>query len=131
MITLIGSSGYVGQAFVKEMVKREIGFHEVNRSLIDYYNLDELLKYLSSFNPSIVINCAGYTGKPNVDACESNKEECFRGNVDLAKIIAIACSLMDIPFGHVSSGCIYAGDKGGHKGFTEEDPPNFSLDHNN
>ena len=131
MIALLGSTGYVGQAFVKEMVRREIGFHEVNRNMIDYYDFEELVKYIGTFNPKFVINCAGYTGKPNVDACEENKPECYRANVDLPKNIAMACNIMDIPWGHVSSGCIYTGDKGDHKGFTEEDEPNFSFKHNN
>ena len=34
MITLLGSTGYVGQAFVEEMTNRKIGFHEVGRGLV-------------------------------------------------------------------------------------------------
>ena len=131
MITLIGSSGYVGQAFVKEMVKRKIGFHEVSRGLVDYYDLEALIDYIQKFNPSFIINCAGYTGKPNVDACEENKSECFHANISLPKNIAMACSITGVPLGHVSSGCIYTGDKGDRKGFTEEDEPNFSFKYNN
>lgn len=131
MITLLGSTGYVGQAFVEEMTNRKIGFHEVGRGLVDYYDLEALVNYIQKFNPSFLINCAGYTGKPNVDACESNKGECWKANVDLPKNIAMACSMMGVPWGHVSSGCIYQGDKGNHKGFTEDDEPNFSFKHKN
>ena len=72
-----------------------------------------------------VINCAGYTGKPNVDACETNKGECRKGNIELPKVISNACALVGIPWGHVSSGCIYTGNRLDGSGFTEEDPPNF------
>jgi dTDP-4-dehydrorhamnose reductase len=36
-----------------------------------------------------------------------------------------------IPWGHVSSGCIYAGRRSDGSGFTENDPPNFSFRQNN
>ena len=131
MITLLGPTGYVGQAFAKEMTNRRIGFHEASRSLVNYYDLEALVNYIQRFNPSFIINCAGYTGKPNVDACEDNKRECWKANVDLPKNIAMACSMMGVPWGHVSSGCIFTGDKGNHKGFTEEDEPNFSFKYKN
>ena len=49
------------------------------------------------------------------------------------RFLVQVCELNDVPLVHVSSGCIYSGDKGedadGNKiGFTEEDVPNFSYD---
>ena len=55
MITLLGSTGYVGEAFVKEMTDRQMGFHEVSRSLIDYTDLEALIRYIQKFNPSFLI----------------------------------------------------------------------------
>jgi UDP-glucose 4,6-dehydratase len=78
-----------------------------------------------------VINAAGYTGKPNVDACELNKSETFYGNVLWPQILVNFCQLNDIVLGHVSSGCIYSGKKEDGSGFTEEDEPNFSFKQNN
>ena len=37
-----------------------------------------------------LINAAGYTGKPNVDACELHKADCLMGNAVLPGIIAQA-----------------------------------------
>ena len=125
MIALIGASGYVVKAFVEELVKREITFFEIHRSNTDYYDIQKLVEILSIVNADFVINCAGYTGKPNVDACEVNKEQCRRGNVELPRIISNACALMGIPWGHISSGCIYTGTRADGSGFTEEDAPNF------
>jgi hypothetical protein len=98
---------------------------------------------------SFLINAAGYTGKPNVDACELNKTECLVGNAILPGRIADACATAGVPWGHVSSGCIYSGAKIDGKihrdltlpnvrnqienapetisGFLETDTPNFSF----
>ena len=59
--------------------------------------------------PAFLVNCAGYTGKPNVDACEVHKAATLVGNTLLPQTIAHACAAAGIPWGHVSSGCIYAG----------------------
>ena len=71
-----------------------------------------------------VINCAGYVGKPNVDACEKEKGECIKGNVLLPKMLSDICSELSMKFMHISSGCVYTGAE---KEFTEEDPPNFCF----
>lgn len=47
------------------------------------------------------------------------------GNVVFPSILANACKLHGIPFGHVSTGCIYNGHQ--PHGYTEDDRPNFSF----
>jgi dTDP-4-dehydrorhamnose reductase len=81
--------------------------------------------------PEFLINAAGYTGRPNVDACEFHKSECLAGNAVLPGIVAQACEAANVPWGHVSSGCIYIGSRPDGSGFTEEDAPNFSFRQNN
>ena len=68
-----------------------------------------MLNYLREKKPAFVLNSAGYTGKPNVDACETARADTLQGNTLLPLMIAQACATTGIPFGHVSSGCIYAG----------------------
>jgi dTDP-4-dehydrorhamnose reductase len=82
-------------------------------------------------SPTFLINAAGYTGKPNVDACELHKSECLAGNAVLPGTIREACEHLRLPWGHVSSGCIYTGTRPDGGGFTEEDPPNFTFRTNN
>ena len=41
--------------------------------------------------------------------------------------VAEACASARIPWGHLSSGCIYQGARPDGSGFTELDPPNFSF----
>ena len=97
------------------------------RSEIDYTNVLTLRSWLKSKNPRFVLNSAGYTGKPNVDACELAKAECLSGNAVLPGIVREVCEDLKITWGHISSGCIYSGRRADGNGWTEEDEPNFSF----
>lgn len=153
MIILLGASGYIGQAFVAELQKRKQPFKALSRAQVDYTHFDVLLRFLRETKPTFLINAAGYTGKPNVDACEIAKADTLQGNTLLAQTIAHACEAAGIPWGHISSGCIFSGAKiieNGQerverdlskpalkqlaetnptavRGFTETDEPNFSF----
>ena len=74
-----------------------------------------------------MINAAGSTGKPNVDACELVNYESLLGNAVFPGIIREVCEDIKISWGHVSSGCIYSGRRPDGKGWREEDEPNFSF----
>jgi dTDP-4-dehydrorhamnose reductase len=129
MIYLLGGTGYVGQEFQAQLKARGIAYKNISRKELDYYSSNKLFNAMCVDKPEFLINCAGYTGKPNVDACEIDKDECLLGNAVLPGIIARACQPLDIPWGHVSSGCIYTSS--GHvwrsNGWTEEDKPNFTF----
>ena len=153
MILLLGASGYIGAAFAKELQRRKRDFVSVSRGQLDYTKFDFLFDFLKSKKPEFVINAAGYTGKPNVDACEDAKADTLAGNTLLPQTIANACAASGVPWGHVSSGCIFSGakivedgrvrvekdmtkpearavaEKSPEKirGFTETDTPNFSF----
>ncbi|HEV2318882.1 MAG TPA: sugar nucleotide-binding protein [Verrucomicrobiae bacterium] len=153
MILLLGASGYIGSAFANELQRRKKNFVPLSRRQMDYTRFDSLVQFLKSQKPEFVINAAGYTGKPNVDACEDAKADTLAGNTLLPQTIANACAASEIPWGHVSSGCIFSGAKilenGGSRvekdmtkpdaravaekspekilGFTETDSPNFSF----
>jgi dTDP-4-dehydrorhamnose reductase len=111
MILLLGASGYIGEAFANELRRRKTTFTPLARKDIDYARFAVLLDFLKSKKPGFVINAAGYTGKPNVDACELDKAGTLVGNTLLPQTIAHACAAAGIPWGHVSSGCIYSGAK--------------------
>jgi dTDP-4-dehydrorhamnose reductase len=128
---LLGSMGYVGTAFQKLFESQGIPYTAWSRKQIPYTQREVLHQKLQELRPEFVINCAGYTGKPNVDACELHKAECLAGNAVFPGILGEVCSELRIPFGHVSSGCIYTGSKADGSGFTETDPPNFCFRTNN
>ena len=126
MVILLGSTGYIGQEFKKQLEEMGVDTYCISRHDYNYYDLGVLRQILHERRPEFLINCAGYTGKPNVDACEDNQEETRRANVGLVQTISKACLMNGTKWGHVSSGCIYQGTKGA-KGFTELDMPNFSF----
>jgi dTDP-4-dehydrorhamnose reductase len=154
MIVLLGASGYVGSAMARELQRRGLEWRAVSRSDADYTRFRPLRDCLQGLKASAVVNCAGYTGKPNVDACELDRAGTLLGNVLLPQNVAQVCEVVGIPWGHVSSGCIYSGGKvqdpsgewrvepdlrrpdlwarvqagpAGLAGFTEQDEPNFSF----
>jgi dTDP-4-dehydrorhamnose reductase len=153
LILLLGGTGYIGHAFARELQRRKQPFTLLSRNEVDYSRFDVLRNFLKTNQPAFVINAAGYTGKPNVDAAETERAEALLGNALLPQTIAHACAALNIPWGHVSSGCIYSGAKvvtNGRErvepdltrpdlhalvekspqaihGFSETDEPNFSF----
>ena len=131
MILLLGGNGYVGNAIQKNLTGRGLPFTVASRASSDYSSLPVLVKMLRELRPEFLINAAGYTGKPNVDACEIHRTECLDGNAVLPGVIREACEQTDTPWGHVSSGCIFTGAKADGSGFKESDAPNFSFRQDN
>ncbi len=127
MIYLLGGSGYVGQAYQSLLARKGIPFRNLRRADVDYTNPAVLRDALLRDRPEFLINAAGYTGKPNVDACELHRAECLFGNGVFPGIVASACTDAGIPWGHVSSGCIYTGSRPDGTGFSETDTPNFTF----
>ena len=114
---LIIGNGFIGNKFLNFLEDSEMSSKHIN-------SLEEALEEIKEKSPEIVINCAGKTGRPNVDWCEDHKEETFDGNVLLPLYLAKACSELNKKLVHIGTGCVYAGDNNG-LGFSEEDSPNF------
>ena len=131
MIYLLGGSGYVGSAYQALLQRKDLPFRNLRRADFDYTDRAKLTELLRREKPAFLINAAGYTGKPNVDACELHKSECLFGNGVLPGLIAQACTDAGVPWGHVSSGCIYTGRRADGGEFTEADTPNFTFRTNN
>ena len=153
MIVILGATGYIGQAFAEELQRRKIDFIAPTRKELDYTQFETLRRLLRERRPAFLVNAAGYTGKPNVDACEIARADTLQGNTLFPQTVAQACATENIPWGHVSSGCIFAGAKVTERGvtrvekdltartvrelfhyspdkftgFDESDPPNFSF----
>ena len=103
MILLLGSTGYIGQAFAQALRERQQPFTALSRNQLDYTRYDLLLQFLREKKPAFLVNAAGYTGKPNVDACETARADTLAGNTLFPQTIAHACLSAGIPWGHVSS----------------------------
>jgi 3,5-epimerase/4-reductase len=117
-VLIFGSSGYLGRHFLA-------AFPGAVAPRTDIADPASVAAVLDLANPRIVINCAGRTGRPNIDWCETHKEETLRSNVLGPLVLLQECRKRGIYLVQLGSGCLYQGDNGG-RGFTEEDPPNFS-----
>jgi len=132
MYIILGKNGYIAEAITKELTSRDLPHWALSRSKVDYTNMKIFDNWLSNtvykktvkhHNVSI-INCAGYIGKPNVDACELNKADTVEGNVIFPAMLSQLCANKGYLYTHISSGCIYGGYE---KDFSEEDAPNFDF----
>ena len=109
MILLLGASGYLGRAFAAEMRKRGIPFTPLTRRAVDYTRFETVFDYIHQSKPDFVINAAGFHGHLNGALCEGARAEAVQANTLLPQTLARVCYLTKTPWGHVSSGSIYAG----------------------
>ena len=110
MITLIGH-GYIGQTIAKELYKERLQYYWINH-----------IQPIPS-DTKFIINAAGFTGSPNVDACEIYRQEYIDGNVTWPLILERYNQ--NTPIIHISSGCVYSGYPIG--GYKENDPCDFTF----
>jgi len=123
---LILGNGFIGSKINQKLTQSLDKSHTVqiiSQSDMDYTNVCNLLSD-DIMAPDIIINACGYTGKPNVDACEDNRSECWRLNTVFPVNLHEFCKATGVLLIHVSSGCIY---NGYDKVYTEEDESNFGL----
>lgn len=114
---LIFGNGYLGKHFNQYLSDSII-------SPIYIKKREDVVKEIEKHQPEWVLNCAGATGRPNIDWCEDHKEKTFAGNVLVPLIIAQACQDKKVKMMHLGSGCVYLGDNNG-QGWKETDAPNF------
>ena len=92
-------------------------------------NRESVLMELETHKPTVVFNCAGITGRPNVDWCEDHKIETVRTNVIGTLNLADCCNVRGIHLTNFATGCIFDYDDthlpNSNNGFTEEDTPNY------
>jgi len=115
---LIFGNGYLGNLFNQFLKGSKI-------SSIYIKSEQDVLKEIIKHQPDWILNCAGATGRPNIDWCEDNKQKTFESNVLMPLIIAKACYEKKVKMLHLGSGCVYTGDNQG-KGWSEDDAPNFN-----
>ena len=128
---IVLGNGYIGKKLYSYLTSTMTDFDVVTMSKYHYsdpalLNQDLVNSLKPEFNfceQKWLINCVGYTGKPNVDACESNKQTCWDLNVTFPTILADFCLQNNIKVINIGSGCIYDGTKI----YSEEDDPNFGI----
>ncbi|MFI5220328.1 MAG: SDR family oxidoreductase [Bacteroidia bacterium] len=131
-ILVTGSNGLLGQKLVYglraikdvELIATSKGKNRISeKSGYVYEEMDitdkkAIGKIFEKHKPGCIINTAAMT---NVDACELNKDECLKLNVEAVKHISIACKKYNTHFIHLSTDFVFDGENGPYK---EDDVPN-------
>ncbi|KAF7185896.1 UDP-glucose 4,6-dehydratase/UDP-4-keto-6-deoxy-D-glucose [Pseudocercospora fuligena] len=97
-----GSGGWIGGQIIdllKEQGKIVLG------TTVRMEEQQKVREVLDTIKPTHVINCAGKTGRPNVDWCEDHKIETMQANGLGALILTNECYTRGIHLTHLATGC--------------------------
>jgi dTDP-4-dehydrorhamnose reductase len=111
MILLLGATGYMGQAFARELRMRRKAFVPLSRKAFDYTRFELLFDYVRQIAPEFIINAAGYAGSPGEAGDQIDRLQALQANTILPQTVARVCVMTNTPWGHLSSGSIYSGAK--------------------
>lgn len=73
-----GKTGWIGQKMV-ELLRANGKTVAVAESRLEM--VEQVAAEIDALEPTHVLNCAGLTGRPNVDWCEDHKDEVIRVNL--------------------------------------------------
>lgn len=135
-VVITGSNGLLGQTLVDLLLKEKeryqvVGFSRGNnrsgRNDFEYYSIDltdeEVLKEgLKKCKPDVIVNTAAMT---NVDACENNKEECDKLNVDVVQFLEEYSKKNNTHLIHLSTDFIFDGKNGPYKETDKANPLSY------
>lgn len=94
----------LGKGFIGERLQKELDC-KIDGSMINCFSDAE--KLIKKYNPKVIINCIGITGKRNVDDCELEKDATLLANSFVPVILAEVALRNRIKLVHLSSGCIF------------------------
>jgi len=117
MRVLVFGNGWLGNKF-RDHFKGTMALQT------DIVNEAAVRNQITESKPDVVINAAGKVGSPNIDWCESHKEEVAYSNIAGPVVLAKVCNELGVKFVHLSSGCLWDQKSDA----TEEDhpePPSF------
>lgn len=134
-ILITGANGLLGQA-VTHIFSRESNFVLIQTSIeekgyvnlgaeylkLDITNKDEVKKAVKYYEPRLIINCAAFT---DVDKCETEREICWRLNVDAVKNLIIASRICNAKIIHYSTDYIFDGKHGPYNEVAIPNPISF------
>nr|XP_018678578.1 PREDICTED: trifunctional UDP-glucose 4,6-dehydratase/UDP-4-keto-6-deoxy-D-glucose 3,5-epimerase/UDP-4-keto-L-rhamnose-reductase RHM1-like isoform X1 [Musa acuminata subsp. malaccensis] len=123
---IYGRTGWIGCLLGKICEKQGIPY-EYGRGRLE--ERSHIILDIQNVKPTHVFNAAGVTGRPNVDWCESHKQETIRSIVVGTLTLADVCREHDLLLMNYATGCIFEHDakhpEVSGTGFTVEDNPNF------
>jgi len=112
----------LGKGFIGERLQKELHCRITDAFIKTYQEADRLVK---KYQPKVIINCIGITGKSNVDDCELDIDGVLLGNSFIPVILAEVALRNKIKLVHISSGCIFNYDYKKHKLIPEKSQDYF------
>jgi 3,5-epimerase/4-reductase len=101
---IFGSNGYLGNHIMNILKTQGKNVITLNERLSDISIIkDKLILY----KPKYVINAAGLTGVPNIDWCDSNKEQTIETNITYQLTLCHVCKELNIHLTIFGSGGIF------------------------
>ncbi len=131
-VMITGCNGLLGQTLLNllltdkenySVVGVSRGENRTNREdfiyeSVDITNKNQLLNSVKKHQPDCIVNTAAMT---NVDACEDDKESCYKLNVEAVEYLTEVCKELNLYLVHLSTDFIFDGTQGPYK---ETDKPN-------
>ena len=132
-ILITGSNGLTGQKIIYALLGRKdvrciatsTGENRTKKKegyvyeSLDITDKEQINQVFEKYKPDALINTAAMT---NVDACEVQKENCTKMNVDAVAYLIEACRKFNTHFIHLSTDFVFDGLKGSE--YSETDKPN-------
>jgi 3,5-epimerase/4-reductase len=99
---VIGPNGWIGQKLVSLLHSQNADVHTTLARMEDMASISAAL---DEIKPDCVINCAGKTGRPNIDWCEDHRVETVESNVIGTLVVASECAKRGIHLTVLATGC--------------------------
>lgn len=126
MIVLLGGNGYVGAAIRRRLHAAGVESLAPGRGELDASSKDAVAAWFRGRRVDGVINAIGFTGRPNIDGTERERARTISENVIVPAVLAEVLADLGVPWGHVSSGCVFHGEGADGAGFGEDEEPEFA-----
>lgn len=136
-ILITGSNGLLGQKLIDLVsIEKEVeliatsrgkdrypqGIHEYTYESLDIEDEKEVMSVVSKHQPDCIIHTAAMT---NVDQCETEREGCWRLNVDAVEYLIKACEVNQVFLLHLSTDFIFDGENGPYDEEDEATPVSY------
>lgn len=122
-VLITGSNGLLGQKLVAQLQKdpnykliaTSKGVNRISSvsgfiyEELDITNSAEVANICEKYRPDVLINTAAMT---NVDACEGDKEGCWKMNVNAVEYLLAACEKYNTHLIHLSTDFVFDGEDG-------------------
>lgn len=105
-VLVTGIKGQLGCDVMKELQLRNITVQGTDIGDFDITDYEATKKYITAYEPNVVIHCAAYTA---VDKAEDDEAQCEKVNVMGTENIAKVCNILDAKMVYISTDYVFPG----------------------